>query len=370
MKSASERVCVTGGSGFIANHVVKRLLDHPAKFTVVATVRNKKRVSDTVLEEWQRDYGDRLVIEEADLLKAGSFDKAFSGCSYVVHVASPIVQATKDPINDLVKPAVEGTQNVLNSCEKSGTVRRVVVTSSVGAVTDGTASSHLKVFDEKDFNTGNKLEDSAYSYSKTQAELKAWDFFKTPRNFDMICICPGFVVGPIFRKNQMAEGSGSVVHSFCTNQFFGILDFGFSYVHVEDVADAHIWAMQAKNAKGRYILANNKPTSMADAVKALKRQYPHLGLPSFSIPNWVLYLALPFDERLNVNTIQNFAYRPIFNNSKYLQDSGATLKSPEQALIDAAESLRPYGVLEPPSKTPKIVLLLLVAGLSLYWWFR
>lgn len=74
---------------------------------------------------------ERLKLFEADLLKAGSFDEAVAGCDTVIHTASPFFNGS-DP-DQLVKPAVEGTTNVLAACKKAG-VKVFVCTSSTAAV--------------------------------------------------------------------------------------------------------------------------------------------------------------------------------------------------------------------------------------------
>src|SRR6185295_1498988 len=58
-----------------------------------------------------------LELVEADLVSAGAFDRAASGCEYVMHTASPYALDVKDPQRDLVDPAVTGTRNVLSACD-------------------------------------------------------------------------------------------------------------------------------------------------------------------------------------------------------------------------------------------------------------
>jgi hypothetical protein len=68
---------------------------------------------------------------EANLLTPNAFDAACAGAHYVMHTASPYTLDTKDAKKDLLEPALNGTLNVLQSATKSGTVKRVVLTSSV-----------------------------------------------------------------------------------------------------------------------------------------------------------------------------------------------------------------------------------------------
>ena len=73
-----------------------------------------------------------------------------------MHTASPYSLSVDDPQRDLVEPAVSGTLNVLGACQRSGTVRRVVLTSSMAAITD--EPERDRVLTESDWNTKLSLD--------------------------------------------------------------------------------------------------------------------------------------------------------------------------------------------------------------------
>lgn len=131
-RSSSTVVCVTGASGYIASWLVKLLLLRG--YTVHATVRslNDPKKTEHLLE--LDGAKDRLHLFEANLLEAGSFDSAIQGCEGVFHTASPVILDAPNPQADIIDPAVKGTLNVLASCAKVPTVKRVIYTSSVAAV--------------------------------------------------------------------------------------------------------------------------------------------------------------------------------------------------------------------------------------------
>ena len=129
----TERVLVTGGSGFLAVHCIAKLLDKG--FRVRATLRAVGREADvrTMLKAAGVDPGDRLEFAIADLTADVGWEAAARGCAYVLHVASPLPRVQPKNADDLVAPARDGTLRVLNAARNAG-VRRVVLTSSFAAI--------------------------------------------------------------------------------------------------------------------------------------------------------------------------------------------------------------------------------------------
>src|SRR4051812_35270398 len=173
---------VTGGSGFVASHLVRQLLADGQ--TVHATVRrlgNEAKVRP--LRQLQQQHPGRLKLFEADLLAPGSFDEAFAGCSVVHHVASPFLlpEKIKDGQRQLLEPALQGTRNVLGSVGKTASVGRVVMTSTIGAIFgDYIDVRQMKdgVLSEAYFNTSSTLVNNPYHFSKVEAEREAWKICK------------------------------------------------------------------------------------------------------------------------------------------------------------------------------------------------
>ena len=170
----SKPVLVTGASGYIANWIIKYLLD--AGCTVHGTVRDlnsEKSVAPLRKIEADASQGT-LKLFKADLLDEGSFDEAMQGCEVVMHTASPfLVRGFKDPEQALIKPAVEGTRNVLEAANRTDTVKRVVLTSSVAAVFGDNADlgkNPRGYFTEDDWNFSSSRDHQPYSYSKFLAE--------------------------------------------------------------------------------------------------------------------------------------------------------------------------------------------------------
>ncbi|KAL5708075.1 Coumarine and phenylpropanoid biosynthesis [Ranunculus cassubicifolius] len=192
-------VCVTGASGYIASWIVKLLLERG--YTVKASVRDPEDPAKTQHLRELLGANDRLHLFKANLLDEGAFDSIVDGCIGVFHTASPCVFEVKDPQADLIDPAVKGTLNILSSCAKTQTIKRVIVTSSIAALAyNRKPQTPDTILDESSFSDPEFLEESQlwYLLSKTLAEESAWKFAKD-HNIDMVTINPGMVRGPLLQ---------------------------------------------------------------------------------------------------------------------------------------------------------------------------
>jgi len=183
---------VTGASGYIAMHIIYQLLEKG--HNVHGTVRSLKDESKiNELKNALTPKGDKvgkLELFEADLLEKGSYKKCFENCSVVLHTASPFQIVVEDPERDLVKPAVLGTENVINECLANKDIKRVVVTSSMISVCGPKDEGYT--YKETDWNNPK---DFGYAYSKVYAEKKAWELVEG-KDIELVVCNPAFVLGP------------------------------------------------------------------------------------------------------------------------------------------------------------------------------
>ena len=131
--SNSEKlVLVTGGSGFIATHCILQLLN--AGYRVRTTLRSLTREPEVraMLKVGGIEAGERLSFIEADLGSDMNWNEAASGCTYILHVASPTPLKAYKHEDEMIIPAREGVLRVLRAARNAG-VRRVVLTSAFGA---------------------------------------------------------------------------------------------------------------------------------------------------------------------------------------------------------------------------------------------
>lgn len=113
----------------------------------------------------------------------------------------------------MIKPAVFGTENVLNAVNASPTVKRVVLTASTVSVWgDPHERGKGHVFTEEDWNITAHPKRFPYFYSKTKAEERAYQMEKQAAGRWKLCsICPGAIWGPPTSCRTDGESVGQMI---------------------------------------------------------------------------------------------------------------------------------------------------------------
>ncbi|KAJ4951198.1 hypothetical protein NE237_028030 [Protea cynaroides] len=317
-----QTICVTGAGGYIASWLVKFLLEKG--YTVKGTVRNPDDPKNSHLKELE-GAEERLILCKADLLDYESLRNAIEGCQGVFHTASPV---TDDP-EQMVEPAVTGTKYIVNAAAEAG-VRRVVMTSSIGAVHMDPNRAPDTVVDEScwsdlDFCKNTK---NWYCYGKAVAEQAAWEMAKE-RGVDLVVVIPVLVLGPLLQPNVNA----SIIHvlKYLTGSAKTYVNSVQAYVDVRDVALAHILVLEAPSASGRYLCAESV-LHRGDVVEILQKLFPEYPVP-----------AKCSDE---VNPKKK-PYK--FSNQK-LKDLGLDFIPVKQTMYETVKSLQEKGHLPLPTQ--------------------
>ena len=339
-----ETVLVTGASGFIAKHCVKKLLDEG--FAVRASLRTPSRADEVrAAVDPQGKAGERPSFVTLDLGSDAGWDDAMDGCAFVQHVASPFPAAEPDDENELIKPALEGALRALRNAAKAG-VKRVVLTSSVAAVAYGrTAAQEAaepdKVFSEADWsNPDGPI--SAYAKSKTLAERAAWDFIKSPeaQGMELAVINPGGVLGPLLDKGFST--SGQIISRLIDGKVPACPRLNWSLIDVRDVADAHFEAMVRPQAAGQRFVLVAGNAWMLDVSRALAAA--GFKTPQRQLPDFVLRLMARFDKSLAL-VAGGLGKQTRFDNTRLRQTLGIAPRSVEEMSVAMARTMQQYGAL-------------------------
>jgi dihydroflavonol-4-reductase len=324
----AERVLVTGASGYIAGHVVAELRSHG--YLVRGTARRPVEGLDDVVT--------------ADLSRDEGWAAAVRGCDHVMHVASPFPDGRPKSDDELVRPAVDGTLRVLRAAAAAG-VKRVVMTSSIAAVTSGHADDRA-VRTEADWSVVDRS--PAYQKSKTLAERAAWDFARES-GVGLVVINPGMVLGPLLAPT--VGTSIQVVHQLLNRKVPASPKLGFSLVDVRDVAIAHRLALESPIAPGnRYIVAGAQ-LWMREIAALLAEEFNPRGyrVPTGEMPTWVLRLVAPFDKTIRL-ALEFVGRREHVSADKARRELDWTMRPLRDTVIDTANSLIELGLAPNPSK--------------------
>ena len=334
-----DKVLVTGGSGFVASHLINQLLSGGSSVnTTVRSLAHARKVAP--LRELERQFPGKLRMFEADLLKPQSFDAAMQDCGAVFHVASPFMlpEKIKDGRTQMLVPALQGTQNVLASVDRTASVQRVVFTSTVGAI----FGDYADVLDMKErtlseayFNKSSSVTHNPYHYSKVMAEEEAWRIQRSQNRWSMVAINPGLILGPSLTP---ASESGSLFlldEMLRGNFFYGMPDMSVTTVDVRDVALAHIRAAENPGAHGRYILAHADMISFLEMARLLRSTHhrPFL-LPKRKIPGWLVKTIGPLFGLSQKYMRNHIGIRFKVDNHRSREELGIHLRPIENTLRD------------------------------------
>jgi len=263
------RAFVTGGTGFIGGRMVERLLDDG--WDVSALVRSPERAARI------RDRGATLVL--GDVTEPETFEDAMKGADALFHLAAYCALGVSD--RELMRRInVGGTEAILRAAGEAS-VPRILYCSSIAALGSGPQGS---VGDETREHHGDFP--SIYEESKWFAHEIALGLVKD--GLPIVSVMPGAVYGPgdvsfisvllgLYARRRL------VVCSF--------RDAVCSWVHVDDVVDGMVRAVEKAPAGETYVLGGDNESIGG----LLERVAPYTGIkpPRVWVPGWVTRASMP-----------------------------------------------------------------------------
>ncbi len=270
------RAFVTGATGFIGSHVVKKL--SAASWEVRALIRDMHAAAELTLMNVEPIEGD---IRDPESIKKG-----MQGCDQVYHIAADYRLWVREP-KSMYAINVDGTRNVMECARRLG-VEKVVYTSTVGV---WPGSKDKTAINEE---TPSFLENMVghYKRSKFMAEQEVFSFIET--GLPAVIVNPSAPVGPMDRK---PTPTGKIIVDFLNGKIPAYLNTGLNFIDVEDVAAGHLLAAAQGRIGQRYILGNQNMTLQSffkTLAETAGRKPPRIRLPYYPV-----LLAAHVDEAVS-----------------------------------------------------------------------
>jgi len=232
------KALVTGSSGFIGAAACRALLEHGYAVRAFHRATSSLRLLEP------------LAVEHAlgDLTQPETLVEAMSGVDAVLHCAAWV--GFNDP-GRLYSVNVEGTRSVVQAALRAG-VRRLVYTSSVTALGIPPAGAHSPLDEQHTWN--HPPEFFPYGYSKYLSELEVQKGVLL--GLDAVIANPTLVLG----AGDIYRQSSSIVRQFANRRVPVAVQGGINLVHVSDVAQGLVAALERGSRGERYILGGTNLT--------------------------------------------------------------------------------------------------------------
>ena len=287
MAASNDLVLLTGATGFLGFKVLVALLK--AGYHVRIAVRSESKLQKVFatpfLKTLQPTQEQLSWIVVPDLSVEGAYDEAAKGVKYIIHTASPIPTFGGSEAPDqsqyeeyFIKPAVAGAVGMLKSAAKAGTVKRVVITSSVVANVPfkyfmGETDGHVFTGDDRIPTAKGpyRFEFEAYSASKAAALNETEAYIKKEQpGFDLISILPGWIFG----RDELITNVKDLTVGSTNSVLVGLLlgsnnEMGYngSSVLGDDAAKVHVLALSPQvNGNQAFITSLDMEWESATAV--------------------------------------------------------------------------------------------------------
>ena len=325
---------VTGATGFVGSAVARTLLARGHALRLLTRASSDR--SNLV--------GLDAEVVVGDLTDPASLARAAAGCRYVVHVASDYRIWVTDP-TIMLRANVEGALAMVRAAAEAG-AERIVHCSSVaalGQIGDGTPADEATPAREEDFV-------GIYKRSKYLAEVALREAMAR-ENLPVIIVNPAAPVGP---RDIKPTPTGKMIRDAAAGKVPAFIDTGLNIVHVDDVAEGHVLALERGRIGERYILGGENMLLrdiLALVADVAGRRPPTICLPeavvwpAAAVMEWFAAITKipPMMTRDHLKMARKKMY---YSSAKAIAELGYQPRPVRQAVEDAVAWFRANGMLK------------------------
>ena len=329
---ASEPVLVTGATGFIGSAVARALAARGHKLRVLVRPTSDRR----------NLHGLDAEPVVGDLTDPASLGRAVAGCRHVFHVAADYRIWVPDP-DAMLRANVDGTVAMLRAAQAAG-AERIVYCSSVAALgltKDGSPADETTPLDPSAIV-------GVYKRSKYEAERAALDLAR--QGVPVVIVNPAAPVGP---RDVRPTPTGRMILDAAAGRMPAYIDTGLNVVHVDDVAEGHVLALERGGIGERYILGGENLSLhelLALVAGAAGRRPPSIRLTHEMVwPVAVVMESLarvvPFEPPVTRDHLRMARKKMFFSSAKATDELGYRPRPAAEAVLDAVAWFRANGML-------------------------
>ena len=331
MPEAGDLVLVTGASGFVGSAVALRLSQMGVKLRLLARASSPRKNLEALNAE----------VVTGDMADPAAMAKAMEGVRYLFHVAADYRLWARDP-EEIVRNNLSGTKAVMGAALAAG-VERVVYTSSVATLgfhADGRPSDETLPLKPQDAI-------GAYKRSKVVAEREV-ERMAAEEGLRVVIASPSTPIGP---RDIKPTPTGRIIVEAAMGKMPAFLDTGLNLVHVDDVAEGHILALDKGRQGERYILGGQDVSlghMLADIAGLVGRKPPTVALPRAPLyPLALITEAVAYvtnkEPFLTLDALKMASHKMFFSSAKAEAELGYKARPYVDGLSDALAWFRQAG---------------------------
>ncbi|KAI5950119.1 hypothetical protein KGF54_005267 [Candida jiufengensis] len=286
----SETVIITGGTGYLGQHIIAELLKN--EYKVVATARSQIAAMD-LIKLFAHPYLQTEVVE--NYAEHGALDyvlKQHKEAKYFIASAAITDFSTVEPEeleNKVLKQSNYLVENTLHSITKHGhQIERVIYTSSSSAMISPpelfSVNKHYiddpEAWSNVPYEAGKHDRFMSYIVSKIEGEkLFAKHIKEQKPKFDLVSILPAFLTGPVvfqeeINLDKLPSTTKTVGDLLKLNKDSYVPELATGGVDVRDAAKAHVAVLNNPKASNQRLLVEAFKLTTPNILSIIKSDFP------------------------------------------------------------------------------------------------
>ena len=327
----TDLVLVTGASGFVGSAVLRKLIERGHRVRALLRPRSPRA----------NLAGLTCELVEGDMRDGGSLAPAMRDVRFLFHVAADYRLWARNP-DEIIRNNRDGTRAVMQAAREAG-VERIVYTSSVATLKPRDDGSDADENDRADMRTAI----GAYKKSKVAAERVVDEM--VGQGLPAVIVSPSTPIGP---RDIRPTPTGRIVAQAANGRMPAYVETGLNLVHVDDVADGHLLALDKGRIGENYILGGHDvmlKDMLAEIARLAGHKAPRIQLPRaplypLAILSEVLARITGKEPILTVDSLTMAQHKMFFSSAKAKREVGYTTRPWRLAVADAVNWFKVAGI--------------------------